>query len=121
MVTLKFLGLILPLSFVAIVEQSLLTSAVLICFYRYALMAPFWGRHGCMSLYIYDCPGGLSFCYFCSRLQFARTVDRSRGTSPGLNWICKEMHSWLHLGRAAVACRCTYFLVLCTLATLVHA
>ena len=59
-----------------------------------------WGSH-VRILAIY-------FCYSCSRLKFARAVNRSRCTSQVLNWPCIEMHSWLHFGVATVACRYTY-------------
>ena len=61
-----------------------------------------------MHVAIHTCPGALYFCYSCSRLKFARAVNRSRCTSQVLNWPCIEMYSWLHFGGATVACRCTY-------------
>ena len=86
---------------------SLHLSGFELALYRDALMAPFWGRHGCMSLYL-----AVMVMFYCISLipllQFVEIVKKNCCTSAVLNSYSIEMTSWLHFGGATVACRYTY-------------
>ena len=78
------------LKFVRAVNRSRCTfSGFELSLYRGIFMAPFWGRHSYMLIYIYiySCSATLHFCWSCLRLKFARAVNRFRYTFSGFEVV----------------------------------